>query len=244
METTNKNDAGKLRYDVVPASFERALALVLAFGAKKYGKNTWQQVENGSERYYSALRRHLAAWTEGEFTDKESGLPHLYHVAVNALFCDWFDQQKVKATEDTYDGSAGPEEVSTDCTTCPHKDECPNSEEKVVDFDALRESLKEGKEAKSKGVISVKVNVGNEEAARKVAKVIEETLSGLDQKEEPAKEQKTQKEILFEQMIEKEKEKRATEKAIKEGLKKDFDEDEIGEFGRTLFHLWNRRLCL
>lgn len=239
---SHKQDEGKLDYSLVPEEWEQGLAMVLAFGAKKYGKNTWQQVENGRERYYSALRRHLSAWRDGEFTDKESGLPHLYHVAVNAFFLEYYTPHG--EVVDVYDGSASPEEVSTDCTTCPHKDECPNSEEKVVDFDALRESLKEGKEAKSKGVISVKVNVGNEEAARKVAKVIEETLGGLDQKEEPAKEQKTQKEILFEQMIEKEKEKRATEKAIKEGLKKDCDEDEIGEFGRTLFHLWNRRLCL
>lgn len=235
---SHKQDEGKLDYSLVPEDWEQGLAMVLAFGAKKYGANTWQQVPSAKTRYYAALRRHLSAWRDGEINDKESGLPHLYHVAVNALFLDYFTK---KEYAEQYDGSAGPEEVSTDCSVCPHKEDCPNTEKKVVDFDALREALKEDKDGR---VISVKVKVGNEEAARKVAKVIEETLGGLDQKEEPAKEQKTQKEILFEQMVEKEREKRATEKAIKEGLNKDCDEDEIGEIGRTLFHLWNRRICL
>lgn len=238
---SHKQDEGKLDYSLVPDDWEQGLAMVLAFGAKKYGANTWQQVPFAKSRYYAALRRHLSAWREGKLTDKESGLPHLYHVAVNALFLDYFTK---KGDEEQYDGSASPEEVSTDCASCEHKDECPNAEKEVVDFDALREALKEAKEDKDGGVISVKVKVGNEEAARKVAKVIEETLGGFDQKEEPSKEQKTQKEILFEQMVEKEREKRATEKAIKEGLNKGCDEDEIGEFGRTLFHLWNRRICL
>lgn len=194
METTNKDDAGKLRYDVVPASFERALALVLAFGAKKYGKNTWQQVRNGSERYYSALRRHLAAWTEGEFTDKESGLPHLYHVAVNALFCDWFDQQKVKESEPkesvnldalrdvlskrpffsnlmehiTQESCEGcPEDIKKNCES-PYKEES-------------KEDKEDKEESKEKGVITVRVKVGNEEAARRVAKVIEETFGIMEE---------------------------------------------------------------
>ena len=186
METTNKDDAGKLRYDVVPASFERALALVLAFGAKKYGKNNWQQVKNGRERYYSAMRRHLAAWIEGEFTDKESGLPHLYHVAVNALFCDWFDQQKVKESEPK-------ESVNLDALrdvlskrpffsnlmehiTQESCEGCPDDIKKNC-----KSPYKEDEEGKKDGVISVRVKVGNEETARKVAKVIEETFGIMEE---------------------------------------------------------------
>jgi len=193
LETTNKDDAEKLRYDVVPASFERALALVLAFGAKKYGKNTWQQVKHGSERYYSALRRHLAAWTEGEFTDKESGLPHLYHVAVNALFCDWFDQQKVKESEPkgTVDFDAlrdaffkrhfhsNPlEDIGVD-TTRESCEGCPEDIKKNCESPYKEESNEDKEEVKEKGVITVRVKVGNEEAARRVAKVIEETFGTM-----------------------------------------------------------------
>ena len=229
---THKQDEGKLDYSLVPEDWEQGLAMVLAFGAKKYGANTWQQVPSAKSRYYAALRRHLSAWRDGELTDKESGLPHLYHVAVNAFFLEYFTQHG--EADDTYDGSAGPEEVSTDCKTCSHKDECPNSEEKVVDFDALRDALKEDKEVKNKGVISVKVNVGNEEAARKVAKVIEETLGGLDKEEEKKSAVNVE---------EKEGVKRAvkairTARNLREGLNYLCNHDVADEDGRLLFRLW------
>lgn len=233
---SHKQDEGKLDYSLVPEDWEQGLAMVLAFGAKKYGANTWQQVPSAKSRYYAALRRHLSAWRDGELTDKESGLPHLYHVAVNAFFLEYFTQHGEAA--DVYDGSASPEEVSTDCTTCPHKDECPNSEEKVVDFDALREGLKEDKDG---GVIAIKVNVGNEEAARKVAKVIEETLGGL---EEP----QTQKAEEGKKSIEdREGVKRAvkairTARNLREGLNYLCTHDIADEDGRLLFSLWHHNM--
>lgn len=188
METTNKDDEGKLRYDVVPASFERALALVLAFGAKKYGKNTWQQVKNGSERYYSALRRHLAAWTEGEFTDKESGLPHLYHVAVNALFCDWFDQQKVKEeAKDALEKTVVDFDAMRDMFLRRHFGFTPVNENKTFTCEDCPEDVKKDctspakKDGKEKGVIAIKVKVDSEDTAKAIAKVIEETLNTMEE---------------------------------------------------------------
>lgn len=55
-------------------------------GAEKYPEiDNWKRVENAEQRYTNALVRHLIKHLTGEEIDKESGLPHLQHVAWNAL---------------------------------------------------------------------------------------------------------------------------------------------------------------
>lgn len=61
------------------------VATVSAFGASKYAWNGWRGVDDGINRYTDAMVRHLAAEAEGEILDPESGLPHAWHVAWNAL---------------------------------------------------------------------------------------------------------------------------------------------------------------
>ena len=87
-----KHDDGKLRYDLVPPSAEEALARVLTFGAQKYEDNSWQKLEDGEGRYYSALRRHLTAWRRGEKLDVESGMSHLAHALCNVAFLLHFEE--------------------------------------------------------------------------------------------------------------------------------------------------------
>ena len=89
-----KNDKAKTRFDLLQADFELAIAQVLTHGAKKYGANNWQKVEEPTERYYAALRRHLSAWRMGKKMDEESGLPHLAHVACNVMFLMHFDKEQ------------------------------------------------------------------------------------------------------------------------------------------------------
>lgn len=81
-----KYDTGKLRWSLLPWGAVEWAVKVLEHGATKYGDNNWQLVENGAKRYNDALIRHTAAIQKGETLDPESGLPHLAHVAVNALF--------------------------------------------------------------------------------------------------------------------------------------------------------------
>ena len=81
-----KFDEGKVRFDLLLPEWELAVAKVMTHGAGVHGDNSWQTVPNGENRYYAALRRHLNAFRSGEELDKESGLPHLAHVAVNAMF--------------------------------------------------------------------------------------------------------------------------------------------------------------
>lgn len=61
-----------------------SVAKVGMYGAKKYGQHNWR----GGMPWMKLLgscTRHLAAFIKGENLDRESGLPHLAHLAYNAL---------------------------------------------------------------------------------------------------------------------------------------------------------------
>ena len=61
-----KDDQGKLRWDLLPLDVVEKIVEVYTFGAEKYAPNSWQNLEDGRERYYAALLRHLCAWRKGE----------------------------------------------------------------------------------------------------------------------------------------------------------------------------------
>jgi len=80
-----KDDALKIRTDLLPASALMEVATVLTFGARKYGAGNWRKTPSRA-RYLAALLRHLFARMGGERIDRESNCPHLAHVAACALF--------------------------------------------------------------------------------------------------------------------------------------------------------------
>lgn len=81
-----KADKGKLHPSYVHASAINAIMAVREYGTNKYGDpENWRNVEFG--RYHDALLRHvLAMWNDPFAVDRESGLPHLWHVMCNADF--------------------------------------------------------------------------------------------------------------------------------------------------------------
>jgi len=87
-DQTAKADAGKLRLTLVPPEATRAIAVIREYGCNKYpdgGKDNWKTVE--AERYRDALYRHFLAYLEDPASvDKESGLPHLWHLMCNGAF--------------------------------------------------------------------------------------------------------------------------------------------------------------
>lgn len=84
-DQTRKRDYGKPRLFLVPPELDRAVGAVMTFGARKYGENTWRDVE--AWRYRDALARHFTAYKQNpQGLDVESGLPHLWHLATNAAF--------------------------------------------------------------------------------------------------------------------------------------------------------------
>ena len=80
-----KADKGKIRPTLVPTSLIWAVAHIREFGCMKYkDPENWREVE--PQRHKDALYRHLLAYLGGEFCDKESGMPHLWHMACNIAF--------------------------------------------------------------------------------------------------------------------------------------------------------------
>ena len=77
-----KNDALKLRYDLIPWEVLEALAQVFTYGLIDHDENSWKKVD--VMRYYAADQRHTQAWRKGTKLDKESGYPHLAHKIWNA----------------------------------------------------------------------------------------------------------------------------------------------------------------
>lgn len=90
MEGT-KYDNGKLDWTLVPWSTLRDTVKVLMHGAHKYERNNWMNVMPRG-RYKQALLRHVEQFQK-EYYDEDSGLPHLAHIIVNAMFLQYFKEQ-------------------------------------------------------------------------------------------------------------------------------------------------------
>lgn len=84
-----KADGAKIMTELFPLEVLMKVSAVLTFGAQKYEPNNWKKVN--PERYKGALLRHLAAIEAGETIDPDSGLPHIDHVACNAVFLSFLE---------------------------------------------------------------------------------------------------------------------------------------------------------
>ena len=83
-----KLDSGKVRPGLVLGAFSSALHKVCevgTYGAKKYSDNGWLSVPDAEPRYEDALLRHWLMYKTGQVLDPETGLPHIAHLAWNAL---------------------------------------------------------------------------------------------------------------------------------------------------------------
>ena len=81
-----KADEGKPRLTLVPRKVIWAIAPIREYGTKKYkDPDNWMDVD--PERYRDAAFRHFMAYLDDpNGVDKESGLPHLWHLACNIAF--------------------------------------------------------------------------------------------------------------------------------------------------------------
>lgn len=111
-------DDGKIRMELLPFDALRSVAEVLTVGAKKYAPRNWERGMLWS-KCVGCLMRHLVSRMMGERLDKESGLPHLAHVAVNALFLLTYelrgagtdDLAPTPANDNRYDPIKGGQEI-------------------------------------------------------------------------------------------------------------------------------------
>jgi len=88
-EQGKKYDSGKPMPGTVLRVFPRAINAVgsaIEFGTHKYpNPNNWKLNEHIIERYTDSLVRHLTKYYADQEFDNETGLPHLAHMAWNAL---------------------------------------------------------------------------------------------------------------------------------------------------------------
>lgn len=112
--TGMKFDGDKPKWSLLMRGLSHPLegvVAVLGFGAKKYAADSWQEVDDGYNRYKDALYRHLARVEQlgpeaidvdmqpdgfGGLVDKGSGLLDWFHIACDALFCAWFAAKKAR----------------------------------------------------------------------------------------------------------------------------------------------------
>jgi len=83
MKPTNPKDAigsTKVPYDLVPESAIAELATGFLEGALKYGRYNWRAKGVRASIYYSAMRRHMAKWYNGEDADEKTRVKHLASV--------------------------------------------------------------------------------------------------------------------------------------------------------------------
>lgn len=66
---------------------------ILTKNTKKYSIDNWKKCDDITG-YINALYRHLEAYRQGEMLDKEDNIHHLAHLACNALFLLYFENNK------------------------------------------------------------------------------------------------------------------------------------------------------
>lgn len=87
-----KFDTNKPMHDLIPPMAQKAMAEVLTFGANKYGRNNWKKLKPSQyNRYLNAALRHMQSIRMGETVDKETNLPHTWHLITNVAFLIHFE---------------------------------------------------------------------------------------------------------------------------------------------------------
>jgi hypothetical protein len=91
-----KFDSSKTRMELLDPYFIEGIADVLTFGAEKYEVDNWKKAgsDTDRERIKGALMRHWSSYMKGEVNDPDTKLSHLYHIACNLQFLDYFDRKE------------------------------------------------------------------------------------------------------------------------------------------------------
>ncbi|MDD3302241.1 MAG: DUF5664 domain-containing protein [Candidatus Gracilibacteria bacterium] len=81
-----KFDQGKSNVELIPGKVLLEVGIILGFGKRKYGKNSWQNLDDFEDRYLGAALRHIYQHQSGEIIDQESGRSHIGHALTNLIF--------------------------------------------------------------------------------------------------------------------------------------------------------------
>jgi len=116
-----KYKQGKYEASLIYTSLLSELSVVRQHGIEKYhSPENWR--ENPPTDHLDAAIRHIMAHLDGEARDKESGLRHLSHAAVNLMF----EIERVAGTKNNEMLALEQRKyVEIICPRCKHKDEYP-----------------------------------------------------------------------------------------------------------------------
>lgn len=95
-----KYDMGKPPLGLISRTALEQEAMVMAFGAKKYGMHNWRKGMDFS-RLADAALRHVYAFLDGEDKDQETGLSHLAHARCCLAFLLEYEGKRI-GTDDRY----------------------------------------------------------------------------------------------------------------------------------------------
>lgn len=87
-------DEGKPRVDLIPPEAIFGLGHALGEGAKKYAERNWERGMPWSKAI-GPLLRHMFKFMMGEEFDKETGVPHIDLVLVNATFLSTYYHRQI-----------------------------------------------------------------------------------------------------------------------------------------------------
>lgn len=91
-----RDNAGKMPFSEVPLEAMEAIATVLFKSSKdgggKYPRRNWRKGNKHSVPMDSLLR-HAAKRCNGELNDAESGMPHSWHILINAVFLVFYEKR-------------------------------------------------------------------------------------------------------------------------------------------------------
>lgn len=90
---THKNGVVKTMFQLFDPHFYEGVSKILTLGAQKYKPNNW--INGNREEYSRAVESHWNEYKKGNKIDDESGMSHLYHVACNLMFIDYFDRNEI-----------------------------------------------------------------------------------------------------------------------------------------------------
>ncbi len=95
-----KYDTGKLDWSLLPWEVIETVVNRFTVGKDKYAKDSWKKLENGAERYESAMMRHFCEYKKGNIWDndpkfKNHPSTHLQAMLWNAICLCWFELQKL-----------------------------------------------------------------------------------------------------------------------------------------------------
>ena len=82
-ECKNIDDLFAKIFEYIPEEVFNEINEVFKFGAKKYTKHGWKEIN--AEKYRKSLNNHCDDYNRGKFEDDESMLPSLAHIAANAI---------------------------------------------------------------------------------------------------------------------------------------------------------------